>query len=199
MGADRMAARRPRWLALSYALCAALIDGYALGAEELLRSSLPEPVMEAQRLSGRADVLASEGREREAAQLYLEAHLRFASVMEKFFEQAYRASIQGRPAYSEQLLDTNRMVAELQDLNLFKLWLILDPEDRAYALMVEQERADLIHRFPEFGSLASARPLEEFLTMLYAEDTQSARHLEALREGRLPASARWVRLENAGR
>jgi hypothetical protein len=182
-----------------YAVCVLLVAGYAVGAEDRVRTSLPEPVLEAQRVSGRADVLASEGREREAAQAYLEAHLKFQSVMENFFELAYRASIQGRPAYYEQLLDTDRMVAELRDLNLFKLWLILDPEDRAYALMVEKERADLIHHFPDFSSPAAARPLEEFLSRLYTEDAQSSRHLEVLREGRLPASARWYRLETAGR
>ena len=172
-----------------------LWNGQAGGAE-VGGATLPAPVLEAQHISGRADVLASQGKEQEAADLYLEAHLKFQSVMEKLFEMGFRASVGERSAPKEPLLQTDRVVAELRDLNLTKLWVVLDPDDRAFWRVLEDERADLVHRYPEFTSMSVAEPLEELFLRLYPDDVSGSRQIEVLREGRLPSSARWARLES---
>jgi len=158
-------------------------------------SSLPDAVFEAQRLSGHADALVVDGREREAAQFYLEAHLKFQAVMEQFFEIGFRATVKEHSTAGDSLLSTDRFVAELRDLNLEKLWLVLDPDDRAFGRLLEEERSDLLRRFPEFTSPRRDDPLEDLFLRLYPEDQPGNRQLEILREGRLPASARWARLD----
>ena len=180
-------------------LCLAVLaySGHTADAE-IPGGSLPPPVLEAQRLSGRADVLVANGREQEAAQLYLDAHLKFQTVMEKFFEIGLRVTVKEHSTAEEDLLRSNRVVAELRDLNLTKLWILLDPDDRAYTRMLEEERADLLRRFPQFTSPQKDDELIELLLRLYPDAGDQSRQLETLREGRLPLSARWGRL-NTGR
>ena len=165
-------------------------------SEEAVASTLPESVLEAQRLSGRADVLASQSHDREAAQLYFQAHLKLQAVVEELFKIGLRTSVRGKDKVEDALLHTDRVVAELRDINLTKLWVVLDPEDRAYEQMLEDERAELLRRFPDFTSPLSDEPLQAFFLRLYPEDAGGSRQLEMLREGRLPSSARWARIES---
>jgi len=165
-------------------------------SEEAVPSTLPESVLEAQRLSGRADVLASQSHDREAAQLYFQAHVKLQAVVEELFKIGLRTSVRDKEKVEDTFVHTDRVVAELRDINLTKLWVVLDPEDRAYERMLEDERTELLQRFPEFNSPLSDEPLQEFFLRLYPENAGGSHQLEMLREGRLPSSARWARLEN---
>ena len=153
--------------------------------------------MKGQALSRQADVLTKEGHEQQAAQLYLAAHMQFQDVILKYFESALRESLGGQAADrdEEALLQAGSVVGDLRNVNLSKLWIILDPEDRTYRQGLEAERAALLQQFDQFIRPDSAEPLEAFLLRLYPEDESGEHQMEAVREGQMPRSKRWERLE----
>lgn len=158
-------------------------------------SVVPRAALEGQQLSREADALVKQGQEMEAVRLYLAAHVKYQNTILDFFEQTLRAGMGGRPVDEEALMRAGGVVAELRNVNLSKLWIVLDPDDRAFEKGLEAERADLLRRFDQFAGPSSAGPLETFLHALYPEDHSGDRQMAALRDGRLPPSKRWDRLK----
>jgi hypothetical protein len=177
-----------------FLLCVLFRSGPALG-EGTASPPLPPAVVEAERLSIQADALVKQGREQEAAHLYLAAHMHYQATVLGFFETALKATLGNGTASDAVLLRTGQVVADLRNINLTKLWIVLDPDDRAFDKELEDERADLLRRFDEFTTPLNAGPFEDFLQRLYPEDNHGARQIDALREGHLPTSARWARLK----
>ncbi|WP_447977275.1 hypothetical protein [Candidatus Nitrospira bockiana] len=155
-------------------------------------------VQDAELASAQADALAAAGQEREAAGLYLDAHIRFQRILLASVEEMLRGSF-GAPVDEEAVTRAAGRAAALRNINLSKLWILVDPDDRAFQLGLEAERADLIRRFPSFRTPASAQPLEEFLHRLYPDDVSGERQMESLRGETMPFSKRWARLEAARR
>ncbi|HJU03680.1 MAG TPA: hypothetical protein VJ692_00910 [Nitrospiraceae bacterium] len=153
-----------------------------------------DTIPDAQRFSKEGDRLVKDGREQDAVYAYLEAHKKFQHQLLHYFEQAFRSSLGGAPADEEALTKASQEVSSLRNVNLSKLWIVLDPEDRAYTQGLEEERAALLPRFEDFRRPASADPLEHFLHRLYPDDASGDRQMEALRDGNLPPSKRWARL-----
>jgi len=150
-----------------------------------------------QTLSRQADAFIKEGREQEAAQQYLAAHVQFQKVILGYFESALRQSFseqQGAPD-DDGLMRADALVSDLRNVNLSKLWIVLDPDDRSHQQGLEAERAALFQHFDEFVREDSAAPLDAFLYRLYPEDESGERQMEAVREGRMPPSKRWDRLQ----
>jgi hypothetical protein len=83
-----------------------------------------------QELSRQADALIKGGDEQKAAQLYLAAHVQFQSIILAYFESALRESLGGQPAErdEEALMRAGSQVGDLRNVNLSKLWIVLDPE-----------------------------------------------------------------------
>lgn len=150
-----------------------------------------------QALSRQADALIKEGHEQQAAQLYLAAHMQFQHVILKYFESALRESLGGQApdGDEEALMRAGSQVGELRNVNLSKLWIVLDPEDRSYQQGLEAERAALVQRFDQFIRADSAGPLDAFLSRLYPEDESGEHQMEAMRDGQMPSSKRWERLQ----
>jgi hypothetical protein len=149
---------------------------------------------EGEQLSRHGDHLLKEGREWEAAQSYLAAHEKFQQMLLGYFEQALRADLGGTPADEAALTEASSEVAGLRNINLSKLWIVLDPDDRAFEQGLEADRAALLSRFDVFRDPVSAEPLEQFLNRLYPDDPSGDRQMDALRQGALPPSKRWARL-----
>ena len=156
-------------------------------------------VVTGQELSRQADALIKDGREQEAATLYLAAHVQFQKIILAYFESALRESLGGPPAYGDEeaLMGAGSQVGDLRNVNLSKLWIVLDPEDRAYQQGLESERASLLQQFDQFIQPGSAGPLEAFLIRLYPEDESGEHQMEAVRDGQMPSSKRWQRLQRA--
>jgi hypothetical protein len=154
-------------------------------------------LIKGQELSRQADALIREGHEQQAAQLYLAAHMQFQDVILKYFESALRESLGGPTAErdEEALVRAGSLVGDLRNVNLSKLWIILDPEDRTYRQGLEAERAALLQQFDHFIRADSAGPLDAFLSRLYPEDESGEHQMEAVREGQMPRSKRWERLQ----
>jgi len=148
-------------------------------------------------LSRDADGLVSAGRELDAVRLYLEAHQQFQDVLLNYAMSALRSGFMGRDDNEQALVEDGGRIAEWRNVNLSKLWIIWDPEDRAHASGLEAERRALLTRFGEFRSPDSSGALEDFLHTLYPEDRSGDRQMEALRNGQLPPSKRWGRLQHA--
>jgi hypothetical protein len=153
-----------------------------------------DTIPDAQRFSKDGDRLVKEGREAEAVRAYLEAHKKFQHQLLHYFEQAFRSSLGGAPADEDALTKASQEVSSLRNVNLSKLWVVLDPEDRAFQQGLESERAALLQRFEDFRRPASTDPLEQFLHRLYPDDVPGDRQMETLRDGNLPPSKRWARL-----
>jgi hypothetical protein len=173
-----------------------LIAGSGLLAHPAMAESALDKAAE---LSRQADALAKEGREREASQLYLAAHRQFQDIILKYFEAALRESLGGPNAGQDEetLMRAGSGVGDLRNVNLSKLWIVLDPEDRAYRQGLEAERAALLQRVDQFIRADSAGPLEAFLFRLYPEDESGEHQMEAVRDGQMPPSKRWQRLQRA--
>ncbi|MEP6888284.1 MAG: hypothetical protein ABI945_08165 [Nitrospirales bacterium] len=154
-------------------------------------------LVKGQELSRQADALTKEGHEQQAAQRYLAAHMQFQAVILKYFESALRESLGGQAADrdEETLMRAGSLVGDLRNVNLSKLWIILDPEDRTYRQGLEAERAALLQQFDQFIRADSAGPLEAFLYRLYPEDESGEHQMEMVREGQMPPSKRWERLQ----
>jgi hypothetical protein len=154
-------------------------------------------LVKAQELSRQADALIKEGHEQQAAQRYLAAHMQFQDVILKYFESALRESLGGQAADrdEEALLQAGSLVGDLRNVNLSKLWIILDPEDRTHRQGLDAERAALLQQFDQFVRADSAGPLEAFLSRLYPDDEAGEHQMEAVRDGQMPPSKRWERLE----
>ncbi len=154
-------------------------------------------LVKGQELSRQADALIKEGHEQQAAQRYLAAHMQFQEVILKYFESALRESLGGPAADrdEETLMRAGSLVGDLRNVNLSKLWIILDPEDRTYRQGLEAERAALLQQFDQFIRADSAGPLEAFLYLLYPEDESGEHQMEMVREGQMPRSKRWERLQ----
>jgi hypothetical protein len=150
-----------------------------------------------QELSRQADALVKDGHEQEAATLYLAAHVQFQKIILAYFESALRESLGGQPADGDEeaLMRAGSQVGDLRNVNLSKLWIVLDPEDRSYQQGLEAERAALMQHFDRFIRPDSAGPLEAFLVRLYPEDESGEHQMEAVREGQMPPSKRWQRLQ----
>jgi hypothetical protein len=148
-------------------------------------------------LSRDADGLVSTGHELEAVRLYLEAHQQFQDVLLNYAMSALRSGFMGRNDDEHALVEDGGRIAEWRNVNLSKLWILWDPDDRAHASGLEAERAAVLARFGEFRSPDSAGALEDFLHRLYPEDRSGDRQMEALRNGQLPPSKRWGRLQQA--
>lgn len=151
-------------------------------------------VLEGQRLSKEADRLVKEGREVEAARLYLAAHQQFQKLILGYFEQALRSSLGGSPVDEEALMRAGAVAADLRNTNLSKLWIVLDPDDRAFEQGLEPERAVLLQQFSEFTRPANSASLEDFLHRLYPDDVSGDRQMTTVRDGNLPPSKRWARM-----
>ena len=153
-------------------------------------------LIQAQELSRQADALIKEGHEPQAAQLYLAAHMQFQDVILKYFESALRESLGGPAADGDEeaLLRAGSVVGDLRNVNLSKLWVVLDPEDRTYREGLEAERAALLQQFDQFIRADSAGPLDAFLSRLYPDDESGEHQMEAVRGGQMPRSKRWERL-----
>lgn len=171
----------------------------ATGADALAqgRSVLPRTALDGQQLSRQADALLKEGQEVEAVRLYLAAHVKYQATILDLYEQTLRAGLGGPPVDEEALMRAGGIVAELRNVNLSKLWVVLDPDDRAFEKGLEAERTALLRRFEDFLRPSSAGPLETFLHTLYPEDRSGDRQMESLRDGRLPPSKRWARLQGS--
>jgi hypothetical protein len=156
-----------------------------------------DSLVKGQELSRQADALIKEGREQQAAQLYLAAHMQFQDVILKYFESALRESLGGQAADrdEEALLRAGSLVGDLRNVNLSKLWIVLDPEDRTYREGLEAERAAVLQQFDRFIRADSAGPLDAFLSRLYPEDESGEHQMEAVRDGHMPPSKRWERLQ----
>ena len=153
-----------------------------------------DTVPDAQRLSKEGDQLLTEGREADAVRSYLKAHKKFQQMLLHYFEQAFRSSLGGAPADEGALTKASQEVANLRSVNLSQLWVVLDPDDRAFEQGLEDERAPLLQRFGDFRQPVSSEPLERFLRRLYPDDASGDRQMESLREGNLPQPKRWIRL-----
>jgi len=175
-------------------LLLAVTDGVPALAQHKTPDRAEGAIREGQRVSRQADQLVKDRREQEAADLYLTAHQTYQAVILDLFEESLRAGLGGSGANEEQLMRAGWVATDLRNVNLSKLWIVLDPDDRAHEQALEAERAALIARFSTFVSPASAGPLEEFLHRLYPEDRDGTRQMEAFRDGRLPPSKRWARL-----
>lgn len=149
-----------------------------------------------QELARQADVLIKGGHEQEAAQLYLAAHVQFQKIILAYFESALRESLGGPPADGDEeaLMRAGSLVGDLRNVNLSKLWIVLDPEDRSYHQGLDAERAALMQQFDQFIRSDSAGPLEAFLLRLYPEDESGEHQMEMVRDGQMPPSKRWQRL-----
>jgi len=147
-------------------------------------------------LSRDADGLVSGGRELDAVRLYLRAHQEFQDVLLNYAMSALRSGFMGRNDDEQALVEDGGRIAEWRNVNLSKLWILWDPDDRAHASGLEAERAALLPRFGEFRSPDSSGALEDFLHKLYPEDRSGDRQMEALRNGQLPPSKRWGRLQH---
>lgn len=156
-------------------------------------------VVTGQELSRQADALIKDGREQEAATLYLAAHVQFQKIILAYFESALRESLGGQPADrdEEALMRAGSHVGDLRNVNLSKLWIVLDPEDRAYQQGLESERASLLQHFDQFTQPDTAGPLDAFLVRLYPEDESGEHQMETVRDGQMPPSKRWQRLQRA--
>ena len=156
-----------------------------------------DSLVKGQELSRQADALVKAAQEQEAAQLYLAAHRQFQDVILKYFEAALRESLGGQPADRDEdgLMRAGSLVGGLRNVNLSKLWIILDPEDRSYRQGLEAERAELLQRFDQFIEPESSGPLEAFLSRLYPDDESGEHQMEAVRDGQMPRSKRWERLQ----
>lgn len=156
-------------------------------------------LLQGQELSRQADALIKDGHEEEAARLYLAAHVQFQNTILAYFESALRESLGGPPAYGDEeaLMGAGSQVGDLRNVNLSKLWIVLDPEDRAYQQGLESERASLLQQFDQFIQPGSAGLLEAFLIRLYPEDESGEHQMEAVRDGQMPPSKRWQRLQRA--
>lgn len=152
-------------------------------------------ILEGERLSRQADGLVQNGREAEATRLYLAAHQQFQKIILECFEQALRSSLGGSPVDEEALMRAGAVAADLRNTNLSKLWIVLDPDDRAFEQGIESERAALLQRFGEFTRPANSIALEEFLRRLYPDDVSGDRQMTAVRDGHLPPSKRWARVQ----
>src|SRR5687768_11432302 len=121
-----------------------------------------DSLVKSQELSRQADALIKEGHEPQAAQLYLAAHMQFQDVILKYFESALRESLGGQAADGDEgaLLRAGSVVGDLRNVNLSKLWVVLDPEDRTYREGLEAERAALLQQFHQFIRADSAGPLD---------------------------------------
>lgn len=150
-----------------------------------------------QTLSRQADALVKQGRELEAAQRYLAAHVQFQQAIMGYFESALRQSLseQGTPSDEDDVMRAGSLVSDLRNVNLSKLWIVLDPDDRARQQGLESERATLLQQFDRFIREDSAADLEDFLYRLYPEDESGERQMEAVRQGHMPPSKRWERLQ----
>jgi hypothetical protein len=150
-----------------------------------------------QELSRQADALIKDGHEQEAAKMYLAAHVQFQSIILAYFESALRESLGGPPADGDEeaLMRAGSVVGDLRNVNLSKLWIVLDPEDRAYQQGLESERTLLLQQFDQFIQPESADLLEAFLFRLYPEDESGEHQMESVREGQMPPSKRWQRLQ----
>ncbi len=153
-------------------------------------------LVKGQELSRQADALIKGGHEQEAAQFYLAAHVQFQKIILAYFESALRESLGGQAAErdEEALMRTGSQVGDLRNVNLSKLWIVLDPEDRSYQQGLESERASLFQHFDEFIRADAAGPLEAFLSRLYPEDESGEHQMESVRDGQMPPSKRWQRL-----
>ena len=162
-----------------------------------LPAAWADSLVKGQELSRQADALIKAGQEQQAAQHYLAAHMQFQDVILKYFEAALRESLGGQPADRDEegLMQAGSLVGDLRNVNLSKLWIVLDPEDRSYRQGLEAERAELLQRFDRFILPESSGPLEAFLHRLYPEDESGERQMEALRDGQMPRSKRWERLQ----
>jgi hypothetical protein len=163
------------------------------------RGAVPSAVREAQRFSAEGDALVKAGREQEAARVYLAAHRLLQDVLLQAFGLGLREELGGPAIDPDSLMHTWHVASDLRNVNLSKLWIVLDPEDRAFEMGLEAERATLLQQFEQFATSGSAGPLEAFLLRLYPEDREGERQMEALRGGRLPASKRWARLQSSSR
>jgi hypothetical protein len=175
----------------------------AAGALVLLPShALPEvsadvgSVERGRALSRDADGLVAVGRELDAVRLYLEAHKAFQDVLLNYAMSALRSGLMGREGDEQALVEDGGRIAEWRNVNLSKLWIVWDPDDRAHTLGLEHERTELLAHFDKFRSPASTGALEDFLHKLYPEDRSGERQMEALRNGQLPPSKRWGRLQH---
>lgn len=157
----------------------------------------PNSLAVGQTLSRQADALVKEGREQEAAQQYLAAHVQFQDAIMGYFESAIRQSLseQGTPSDEDDVMRAGSLVSDLRNVNLSKLWIVLDPDDRAHRQGLESERAALLQQFDTFMREDSAADLEAFLYRLYPDDESGERQMEAVRQGHLPPSKRWERLQ----
>lgn len=157
-----------------------------------------DALVKGQELSRQADALIKEGEEEQAAQLYLAAHMQFQDVILKYFESALRESLGGQAADGDEetLLRAGSLVGDLRNVNLSKLWIVLDPEDRTYREGLETERTAILQRFDQFIRAESAGPLDAFLSRLYPEDESGEHQMEAVRDGQMPRSKRWERLQH---
>jgi len=163
----------------------------AMGASERLTT--------ASHLVEEGDRLATDGREREALERFLAAHVTLQRLLFDSFVGALYRSMQGEAGDETPMSGEVADAATLRNLNLSKLWIVLDPDDRAFELNLERERAQVIRQFPSFKTPESANGLEAFLHRLYPEDISGERQMNALRDGTLPSSKRWERLDHAQR
>ncbi|MGQ0812247.1 MAG: hypothetical protein ACT4OO_13635 [Nitrospiraceae bacterium] len=162
-------------------------------------TTLQNDLLEGERLSREGDAFAKEGREMQAANRYLAAQVRFQQIILDLYELTLRSSF-GGPVYDEDLLmGFGGRVAELRNVNVSKLWLVLDPEDRAFEKGLEDQRAAFVSAFADAATPDAIVRLEKFLQTLYPDDPEGERQMESLRTGRLPASKRWARLKYSDR
>lgn len=159
--------------------------------------SSAESLLAASRLTAEGDAFAIQGQEREAAKRYLAAHVALQRLLFDSFVGALYRSMKGEPDDESPMSRTIGAAAELRNLNLSKLWVVLDPDDRAFHLDLEQEREQMIARFPSFRTVEAAQALEDFLHRLYPDDLSGERQMEALRGETLPPSKRWLRLDRS--
>jgi hypothetical protein len=187
-------------MAMGFRMRLVLFVGLILSLVRVIEPSVgaaTDALATGQELSRQADALIKDGREQKAAQLYVAAHVQFQSIILAYFESALRESLGGQPAGrdEEALTRAGSQVGDLRNVNLSKLWIVLDPEDRSYQQGLEAERAALLQQFNHFIDAESAGPLEAFLSRLYPEDESGEHQMEVMRDGQMPPSKRWQRLQ----
>ena len=187
-------------MAMGFRMRLVLFVGLILSLVRVIEPSVgaaTDALATGQELSRQADALIKDGHEQKAAQLYVAAHVQFQSIILAYFESALRESLGGQPADrdEEALTRAGSQVGDLRNVNLSKLWIVLDPEDRSYQQGLEAERAALLQRFDHFIDAESAGPLETFLYRLYPEDESGEHQMEVMRDGQMPPSKRWERLQ----
>jgi hypothetical protein len=187
-------------MAMGFRVRLSLTVGLVLSLVHLVEPSAgaaANALVEGQELSRQADALIKEGHEQEAARFYLAAHVQFQNIILAYFESALRESLGGQVGERDEdaLMRAGSVVGDLRNVNLSKLWIVLDPEDRTYQQGLEAERASLLRHFDQFIRPDSAGPLEAFLFRLYPEDESGERQMEAVRNGQMPPSKRWARLQ----